>query len=440
MSVSVAARGGDRRSVPASMTVFLVALFLIPARFLVPGLGAAGAPAALIGLAMLGLVLLATITPGSKRIPWGPIPVALLFYVAVLLSSYVSGRTRAISRLSGSQSDRTVIALLSLVGIALFVASHIRSTRAVFRLIDVVLFCSMLMCGVGLVQFFLGIDVTTYVRIPGLVSFQVDNLTQRSIFNRPLGTALHPIEYGVVTAGLVPVAIARALRSGGARWWAIVCVLAFCALTSISRSAILVLAVMFLVFLVGVGWRRRGNMVIGAVVFVIVAGSAVPGLIGTLRSLSTNTDNDPSVQARIDRFPRVLDLVREYPWFGRGYGTYNIQDYFLLDNEIQKLAIEIGLFGLLSFAGFVLTICWTMVQVGQRAPHLKVEAYAILASILGILVSSYTFDAFFYHILSGVLYVNIGLCAVLWRIMRQHEADGNDGDDVRASVAVGAEA
>ena len=424
MSAPLMRRAGISRETPLSLTVFLVALFGIPARFLLPGLGAAGAPAAMLGLAMLGLVILAAVTPGSRRIPWGPVTAALLLYSGVLFASYVSGRTRPVSALGSSQSDRNVIAFMSLVGIALFVASHIRSAEGVRRLVDIVLYCSMIMCGVGLIQFFLGIDIAGRIRIPGLVSYQVENLASRSIFNRPPGTALHPIEYGVVTAGLVPVALARAMQTRRKVMWTIAFVLAFCSLTSISRSAVLVLAVMFVIFVVGLSWRQRANLAIGAVVFVIVAGSAVPGLVGTLRSLFVNTDNDPSVQARLNRAPRVIELVSEYPWFGRGYGQYNITDYFLLDNEIQKMSIEIGVLGLLAFVGFVLSIAWTLVQVSQRLPDFRVEAYAILASILGILVSSYTFDAFYYHILSGVLYVNIGLAAALWALVRREEANG----------------
>ena len=417
--------GTNRRDavVPLSLVAFGVLLFAIPARFVVPGFGAAGAPASLLGVAMLGLVVLGALAGRSQTFRWGPIPVSLLLLMGMLVAGIVNGRTRPISALSASTSDRTFITLLSLMGVAFFVLAHVRSPAAVRRMVDVMLLCSMLMCAVGLVQFYFGLDLTRSIPFPGLVanSDGIDSVQQRSIFNRPFGTALHPIEFGVVTASLVPLALARSMKSPNLMRRLIVLILAFSALTSISRSAVLTLAVGALVFLVGLQWRQRFNLAVGGMVFIVVAGSVVPGLIGTLRQLFVNSNSDPSVQARIDRVPEVLRLVSEYPWFGRGYGVFTPSDFLLLDNEIQKLAVEIGVIGLGIYFFFVLTMVWTAVQVGQRSPDLRLDAYALLAANLGFFVSYYTFDASFYHILTSTLFLNIGLIGVLWNAMKDDE-------------------
>ena len=156
--------------------------------------------------------------------------------------------------------------------------------------------------------------------------------------------------------------------------------------------------------------------------FVVVVGTLVDGLVGTLRSLFTTAESDPSVQARIDRIPRVFELIAEYPWLGRGFGTYTPEDYFLLDNEIQKTAIESGLIGvavLIIFIGFVSTMAWRT-RVGEERTVLPGTALA--ATILGLFVSSYTFDAFFYRILTGVLFLCIGLTGAMYRITAAERA------------------
>jgi O-antigen ligase len=154
---------------------------------------------------------------------------------------------------------------------------------------------------------------------------------------------------------------------------------------------------------------------VGAV-FIVFVGLTVKGLVGTLRNLFTTADNDSSVQARVDRIPKVLKLISEYPYFGRGFGRYNLENYFLLDNELQKTAIETGLVGvavLVVFIGFVCVMAWRT-RLGDESGTLP--GTALTATILGLFISSYTFDAFFYRILTGVLYLSIGLVGALYRV------------------------
>jgi O-antigen ligase len=150
--------------------------------------------------------------------------------------------------------------------------------------------------------------------------------------------------------------------------------------------------------------------------FVVIAGMLVNGLVGTLKNLFTTAEDDTSVQARISRTPRVLKLISEHPFIGRGFGTYNIDDYLLLDNQIQNVAIEMGLIGvavLALFIGFVIVMAWRT-RVGDEDHQLA--GTALIATIAGLIISSYTFDAFFYRILMGVLYLSTGLVGATYRL------------------------
>ena len=122
---------------------------------------------------------------------------------------------------------------------------------------------------------------------------------------------------------------------------------------SLSRSAVLAIAVAAVVLLIDASWRNRANLLGFGLVFVAACGVVVNGLIGTLTGMFSQASEDPSVQARLARFPRVLALVAENPLWGRGFGTYNIDEYFLLDNEIQKTVIETGFIGLTLLVVFI---------------------------------------------------------------------------------------
>ena len=133
----------------------------------------------------------------------------------------------------------------------------------------------------------------------------------------------------------------------------------FSAMTSLSRSAILTLAVGMLVLFLGSSWRERTALAGAGAAFLVACWVAIPGLVGTLRSLFQNADNDPSVQARLDRTPEVLRLITEHLWFGRGFETSShLRSIPRLDNEIQKMAIETGLIGVAVFVAFIVTVVW----------------------------------------------------------------------------------
>ncbi len=126
----------------------------------------------------------------------------------------------------------------------------------------------------------------------------------------------------------------------------------------------------------------------------------------------------PASRRVSDRTPEVLRLMSEHLWFGRGFGTFTPSEYLLLDNEIQKMAIEIGLVGVAVFVVFIVTVVWTagVTEPGRVGTPTEGLPVTLTASILGIAVSFYTFDAFFYHILTGVLYTSIGLVGALWNV------------------------
>jgi O-antigen ligase len=408
------------------LAIYVGLLFIIPARFVVPGFGAAGPPAALLGVALFGVLLMGMVYSahededvGRRESIWTtPITILLVCYAAFLLVSWTIGKSSALSPLAASNSDRALLTLVSLSGITLFVIQRVRTWTAIGQTVDLLLIGAMFMCSIGIIQFFTARDLSQLLQIPGLVenSRWFDSVPSRGGFNRPFGTALHPIEFGVVSASLVPLAIWRAGDVRGAWRWVGVAMLGFAAMASLSRSAVLALAIGMVVMFVGATWRQRANLAVGGVVFLLAASAVVPGLVDALRTLFDSLESDPSVQARVNRTGEVLRLIAEHPWLGRGFGTYTNDEYLLLDNEIQKLAIETGVIGVAALAAFTVGVIRTAWIAAATDPRAKGLATALSASILGVMISWYTFDAFFYRILMGVLFINIGLVGSLWRV------------------------
>jgi O-antigen ligase len=153
-------------------------------------------------------------------------------------------------------------------------------------------------------------------------------------------------------------------------------------------------------------------------ILVVLSGLVVDGLVGTMIGMFSEAEGDSSVQARANRWPRVLEFVAERPLFGRGYGTYTNSADFLLDNQLQKTVIESGMIGLAAlilFLGSVVAIAYRI----NHSRRFRLAGGAIAAAIAGLMLSLYTFDALFYRIFTCLLYVCIGLAGALWRIAKE---------------------
>lgn len=415
-----------RLSVPAALGVYVFALFVLPGNRVIAAMGAVGTPAVIVGLSLaLGW------TWGHLNHPLAPWPpchvgrVGILTHLAFFVLAYGIAFVRPLTELEASGANRALIQAVAYVAVALVAADGLSRVDDVDRLLVAILWGAAFMATVGVVQFFTGFDPARYLRVPGLTAnYQSVGVGGRSVFNRPFGTALHPIEFGVVCASVLPLgfhAVMYAPNPVRRRRAGIALALVTLGIPiSISRSAILSLAV-GIVAMVGVwGWRRRANVAVGGLVATVLVWGAIPGLLGTIRGLFVGLDTDPSITARTDRVPRIIELFSQRPLLGRGLGTYSVDDYFLVDNEWYVSAIELGAIGVTVLALFILITALAARRAGRlvgdaRGRHL---GYAIAASILALFASIGTFDAFFYRIFSGMLFLLIGAAWALLRISR----------------------
>jgi O-antigen ligase len=416
-----------RISTPSVLMAFLALQFLIPARLVIGGLGAVGRPSVAVGILLAFLWLVSFIR--SRELPQGRQPIRWVVggFVLLQLFGYIIGFERGLSAIEASSADRWVIFVIAMAGVALATADGIASRVELDRLLLMLVGLAAVMSIIGALQFLGIVDVTQYIRIPGLrLNSELIGIGERGGpgFARVASTANHYIEFGVVLSLVLPVAIHYALFSppGGRRWlrWSAVGLIAAGIPFSISRSAVLAIALAMALMAVIWPWRQRYN----ALVITIGATAAFhvlqPGVLGTIKALFTNADNDPSVQARIERTAYVMDLWSLRPWFGRGAGTVVPEQYILLDNQLYGTLLAGGVVGFVGLVAFFLAPYFIARSIRLRGSNQETRHLAqSLAVILpvGVLASG-TFDSLSFATFVGVIFIVVGAIGAQWRLER----------------------
>lgn len=413
------------RDPAALLAAYVMLLVVLPGRLVLQPLGAVGRPALLVGLVGAYWWLSSRLVPalGTGDHSRQPVHWVLLPYASLAVLGYAIANTRALTALESSSSTRAMITLASLCGVALLTADCITTRKRLDFLLGSIVAAGAVMAAIGIIQFVTGWDPVPLIRVPGLRHDpRFLAIPTRSLFNRPYGTTLHPIEYGVVSAAILPLAIHYGLHglTRKARRWAWVATLLFALAVpmSLSRAGILAMFIAILCLASGWCWLHRFTLAAYGTAFIVLMSVTIPGLLGTLRGLFVNAETDPSIVARRERLSGVLDLIAERPWLGRGFGTYSPEDYFLLDNQYYQIAIETGVVGVV---GVVLTLFVGGVCIAKSARRrAQNEAsrhlgQALASPIAGFAVATYTFDAFFYPAFTGILFLIIGAAGALWR-------------------------
>lgn len=419
------------------IAIFLVLQFLIPARLVIRGMGAAGRPSIAIGFLLAFMWVLSAFRPHQLRAGRQPIRWVVGLYVAAQLFGYVIGFDRLPSLNEASSADRWLIFVIAMAGVSLAVADGIDSRADLDRMLRLVVGLAAIMSLTGILQFLRLVDVTQYIRIPGLGlngSLIVVGSRGPTDVARVAGTASHYIEFGVVLALLLPIALHYAFFSPPGRtrvWrWLTAGSVAFAIPLSLSRSATLTVMVTFVGLAMVWPWRHRFNAFVVTLVALAVFRVLNPGVLGTIRALFTNADNDPSVQVRIERTEYVMQLWSLRPWFGRGAGMVTPEQYILLDNQWFGTLLAGGVLGvvvliLYFFVPYCMARSTRLRGQDQETRHL---AQALAVSMPAAVLCAGTFDAFSFPTWVGVMAILIGAVGALWRL---------DGTSVSRPVQVG---
>jgi len=409
---------------PAVIGLVLVLVFVLPARAVVAGLGAAGRPHLLVATGLLLWWLVTRLHPGLRTTARHGLLVFVAGYLGWLVLAWAAGYDRGLVDAEGSGSDRALIVAFAYLGLVLVASEGLRTRRDVDRVLMVAVVGTAFSAVMGWVQFWLGRDLTVYLMLPGLQANQpLIGIAERGggDFARVAGTAGHYIEFGVVMATMLPLAVHYAMY-GGQRLrktrWLLVVFIGAAVPFSVSRSAVVAFGLATLVMLVGWPRRRRWNAV-GVLLLAVPAFMVLkPGLLGTIKSLFLNAANDPSISGRTEDYADAWRYITERPVIGRGPGTFTPELYRLLDNQWLLSLIETGWVGVGLLALLVLATMRTLMTVRRRAAFLGDAeganlALSLLAFVVTFAVTSFFFDAFSFTTVTTLFWLFIGIAVAL---------------------------
>lgn len=424
----------------ASLLVLLVAVnVIVPSAYAVSAIGGVATPANLLGMLALVWWFNARLL-GGRDVATGPQPVRVavkVFGLAVLVS-YIAAAARPLSADEVTAADRGILDLLTWLGIALVAVDGIRDRRRLDTVLKAVAAAGAFAGAIGFLQFFAGFNPAGALKLPGLSLVRViTSVDTRSGYRRVAGTAVHPIEFGVVMAMTLPIALHYAFYATTKwtkRWhWGCAALIGVALPLSLSRTAILGVSVVGLMLFFAWSWKRRARALVVLVVFVNGLQFVVPGLFGTLRSLFLNLGNDPSVSGRTSDYALVGDLVAHNPVFGRGFRTFIPEKFILhtgegggtliLDNQYLGTLIEMGVFGLFSlvFLFVVVLACTRSIRRRSADPSTRDLAQSMAAAVMVSMLSFATFDGLSFPMATILLFLLAGCAGALRRLVLEEQ-------------------
>ena len=425
------------------LTFFLVLQLWVPSQLTIGAIGGSGSPAQLLSLACLVWWLAERVRqPAQFLTPTGPTTRFLLLFVGAVLASFVVAATRPISDDELRSSQQGLLGVAGWLGVYLVTADGISTPDRLEALLGRFARITGAIAVLAIIQFVTRQSWVDKVEIPGLTSIHPLGLVStRGGLNRPAGTSVHPIEFGVLLTMALPLALHLALfgrsRSRFARFYPAVTISMVIPI-SISRSTLLGAALVLLVLLPTWPrvWRRVCYMLLavgGGFLYVLS-----PGVVNTLTGLFVGISKDSSTLSRTDSYDLALQFVAVWPVFGRGFLTF-LPEYRILDNQYLGLLIDTGFVGLGSFLAVVLSAMVVCLRVRRRLVDARSRhlTQACLASVCAGALGFAFFDAMSFPMTVASLFFVLGCTAALHRLTRDtpHGAVG-----VQTSVVLATEA
>jgi hypothetical protein len=406
---------------------------VLPSNMVFSPLGASGYVASMVGMVCFGVWVVGTLlglhNPLERR---NPVRIGFAALWVASLISYALMNRFVQPFVTMSAADRWMLQLLACTGVALLAAETLRSVADVRRVTRALVWAAAFCGFVAALQYWFRYDITPALQaIPGMIAnadaavFQI-----RGGLNRVAGTAMHPIELGITSGMILPLALWLAIGDRGRpaiRRWTPTVLIAIGVLASISRSGTLavLLSVGLLIVLLPLRMRLAA-LAMAPLVFIAVLVTAK----GFLRTLFETTLYTPN-ESRTDDYGLAADLMSGSQWFGQGGGTYMPRVVLeVFDNQYLKTAVELGWIGVIALIVYLALPMSIALSARRRFvdPGSRMLCAALAGSSLAATVCAVTFDAMAYPQFIGVQALVAGFAGACWLMSR-------DPPEVSASLS-----
>jgi O-antigen ligase len=392
----------------------------------------------LIVIALVAGWLLSSLVDPTVRLRRTKSDAALLTIAIVILLSLVVNH----ERIGDVQANvvKSVVFFATYLMLFFFITSVITRRRDIDRLVKVLVVGGAVVAALAIVEARVGFN--PYDRaldhVPGLQR-TVDEAFDMDRGVRAYGPAQHPIALAAALIMLLPLAISLAYRTGHRRWWIATFLMTVAAFATLSRTAIVMLAVVAAVLF----WLRRTEMVRAApfaAALVVGIHFVSPGALGTMKSVFfpegglitdqsrvwvTTVDPDHpswcSYAGRLADIEPALREARDRPFLGYGYGTRITVDdegqgltanACVLDNQWLANLLDVGLVGVLAWGWLLFGFMRRARAAARRADDDTAWLLAaFVASVATATVGMFLFDAFAFIQVMLLLFTVLGLGA-----------------------------
>ena len=416
------------------VSCFIALTVLIPSNLTIGSLGAAGSPPTVIGIAAFAWWMFSRLGSRESSEPMArgrqPVRIGIFLFGASILLGYAAAFSRQIPALEISGANRGMLEVFGLAGIGLLVADGTPDRERLDVLGRRLVFWVSVLAVLGVVQYLTKTTYSSiYAHLPGFTSSSTGpiDLGTRNGFVRVQATAASPIEFGLVMAATLPVAIHYALYAQRRRLssWMAVLLIAVTIPMSGSRAGIVGFGAAFFVLFLGWSLPRRTSAVAALLGMFAFLPLVMPGRIGSLVGDLLHASSDPSVTHREQDLARSGFLLTRSIWFGRGFGTFIPSEFTpagqpvaSLDNQYLGSLIATGIVGLAALIMLLLIWFFTALGARRRGAEESTKDFGLVlaASSVVLIAGFYVFDVFSFDITANTMFVLLGMTGALWRL------------------------
>jgi hypothetical protein len=356
--------------------------------------------------------------------------------VAILAASSASvlfNTTRIAEIDVAGEVSKQLTFLVSFVVVTYVVVSVIESERSAMVIVQALVAGGAVVAAFSVIELFTSFNVFQNVHraIPFLDPTGPVETINRAGRLRVMGPAQHPIALGALFAILAPLGVYLHQATRRLAWMVATGMLVFGVFATASRTAILMLAVIGLVFIV-----LRPTESVRAMPFVlpvlVVIQLLMPGTLRTLYEgffpkggLVAAEAAGPVGSARIPSFHAGMAEVGKRPLLGGGFGSRIVtgpeKNSFIVDDAWLSLGMEVGVVGVLAWIWFFLRFIRragraARSETGERGWFLV----ALTASIASFAVGMISYDALSFIQVTLVMFVIVALGSVVLEATSAH--------------------